>query len=171
MTTPYRGITGDGTYFVTASTFQKKALLQSARMASLLVEDFCRYRDENKLQLHEFVVMPDHFDLLITPIVTLERAVQYIKGGFSFRAGKLLGIRGGISQTSFYDRGVRDAIEYANFRKYIHFNPVRRGLASTPEEYPYSSAAGRTNLDAAPQRLKPRTANAIERSAEALLHP
>src|SRR6266566_7977562 len=35
--------------------------------------------------------MPDHFHVLITPTITLERALQLIKGGFSFRATKELG--------------------------------------------------------------------------------
>jgi putative transposase len=107
MTIPLRGTTGDGTYFITASTLQKKALLQSDRMASLFVKTLLEYRNQRKYELHEFVVMPDHFHLLITPVITLEKAVQFIKGGFSFRAGKALGFRGGIWQTSFYDRRVR----------------------------------------------------------------
>jgi hypothetical protein len=38
MAAPYRGNTGHGVYFITACTFQKKNLLQSDRMAGLLVE-------------------------------------------------------------------------------------------------------------------------------------
>lgn len=171
MTIPYRGTTGDGTYFVTSSTFQKKALLQSERMATLLIETLIEYRNQQKYELHEFVVMPDHFHLLITPIVTLERAVQLIKGGFSFRAGKLFRVQGNIWQTSFYDRRVRDAAEYATFRQYILRNPVKRGLASKPEEYVYGSASGGTILDPLPQRLKPTVDQEIKCSVKALLHP
>ena len=171
MTIPYRGTTGDGTYFVTSSTFQKKALLQSARTARLFIETLLDYRSQRKYELHEFVVMPDHFHLLITPIVTLEKAVQLINGGFSFRAGKLFGIHGSIWQSSFYDRRVRDAAEYAAFKRYIHWNPVKRGLAEAPEEYPYSSAGGGSILDPEPQRLKPPREGNLRRSAEALLHP
>lgn len=171
MTIPYRGTTGDGTYFVTSSTFDKKALLQSEQMAMLCIEILLGYRDQKKYNLHEFVVMPDHFHLLLTPIVTLEKAVQFIKGGFSFRAGKMFGVRGNIWQQSFYDRRVRDAMEYESFRRYIHWNPVKRGLADTPEQYAYSSAAGRVILDPMPQRLKPPSDQHFRRSAEALLHP
>jgi putative transposase len=169
LTIPYRGTTGDGTYFVNASAFQKTALLQSDRMAMLFINTLIEYRDQR--ELHEFVVMPDHFHLLITPIVALERAVQLIKGGFSFRAGKMFGLRGNIWQQSFYDRRVRDAIEYESFRRYIHWNPVKRGLAGIPEQYAYSSAAGRVVLDPVPQRLKPISDQQSGRSAEALLHP
>ena len=171
MTIPYRGTTGDGTYFVTSSTFQKKALLQSERMASLLIATLIEYRNQQKYELHEFVVMPDHFHLLITPIVTLERAVQLIKGGFSFRAGKLFRVPGNIWQTSFYDRRVRNAAEYETFRQYIYWNPVKSGLASKPEEFAHGSASQRARLDPVPQRLKPSLNQENTRSTEALLHP
>jgi putative transposase len=171
MTIPYRGTTGDGTYFVTSSTFQKKALLQSERTARLFIETLLEYRSQHKYLLHEFVVMPDHFHLLITPVVSLEKAIQLIKGGFSFRAGKLFQVRGNIWQQSFYDRRVRDAAEYAAFGRYIHLNPVKRGLAEAPEQYAYSSAFEEIALDPAPQRLKPPMEENLSRSAEALLHP
>ena len=171
MTIPYRGTTGDGTYFVTSSTFQKKALIQSERTATLFIETLLQYRSQHKYELHEFVVMPDHFHLLITPVVTLEKALQLIKGTFSFRAGKLFQVRGNIWQESFYDRRVRDAVEYAAFKRYIRWNRVKRALAEAPEKYAYSSAFGEIALDSAPQWLKPSMKENLSRSAEALLHP
>jgi putative transposase len=155
MTIPYRGTTRDSTYFITASAFEKQNLLQSDRMAGLFIKVLFHYHKQSKYHLHEFVVMPDHFHLLITPIppVTIEKAAQFIKGGFSYRAKKELGFNGEIWQTSFYDRRVRDANEYIRFRHYIHMNPVRRGLATGPEEFPHSSA--RSKLDEVPQWLKP----------------
>ena len=124
-------------------------------MAGLLINVLLNYLKLGKYHLHEFVIMPNHFHLLITPAppVTIERAVQFIKGGFSYRAKKELGIIGEIWQTSFYDHRVRDAVEYARLRHYIHMNPVRRGLVTNPEEFPFSSAQLR--LDEVPQWLKP----------------
>ena len=90
MTIPYRGTTGDGIYFVTSSTFQKKAQLQSERMASLLIATLIEYRNRQKYEIHEFVVMPDHFHLLITPIVTLERAIQLIKRWLFISSWKII---------------------------------------------------------------------------------
>jgi putative transposase len=155
MTIPYRGVTREGTYFITASAFQKRSLLQSDRMAGLFIDVLLHYRKMNKYQLHEFVVMPDHIHVLLTPIapITLEKTVQFVKGGFSYRARKDLGFGGEIWQNSFYDRRVRDAQEYRNFRQYIYMNPTRRGLVALPEEFPFSSA--RLDLDDAPQWLKP----------------
>ncbi len=155
MAAPRRGNTGSGTYFITAGTFQKQQLLQSDRMARLFLDVLLGYRSQEKYLLHEFVIMPDHFHLLITPLLTLERALQLIKGGFSFRAKRELGFQGEIWEKSFYDRRVRGWGEYAAFRLYIHENPVKRGLAPVPGKYPYSSARTGSTLDAVPQRLKP----------------
>ncbi len=155
MAIPYRGNTGHGTYFITACTFQKQQLLQSDRMAKLLLDVLLHYRSEGKYLLHEFVIMPDHFHLLITPTQTLERALQLIKGGFSFRAKRELSLSSEIWEKSFHDHRVRDEREYASFRTYIHQNPVKRGLAERPEDFPYSSAHPGFLLDEPPQRLKP----------------
>ena len=78
---PYRGVTGSGTYFITASTFEKQSVLQSERMAQLLINVLSHYQQQRKYLLHEFVIMPNHFHLLITPLlpVTIEKAVQFIK--------------------------------------------------------------------------------------------
>jgi putative transposase len=155
MAAPHRGNTGFSTYFITAATFQKHSLFQSSRMAELFVQVLLTYRSQHKYLLHEFVVMPDHFHLLITPTLTLERALQLVKGGFSFRAKGELGFGGEIWEKSFHDRRVRDWQEYCAFQQYIHLNPVKKGLAELAEQYPYGSARAGMVLDAVPRRLKP----------------
>jgi hypothetical protein len=50
---------------------------------------------------------------------------------------------------------VREVEDYGNFRFYLRRNPVQRGLAETPEQYPYSSAHPGFMLDEIPERLKP----------------
>lgn len=150
MTIPYRGVTGHGAYFLSASTFMKQCLLQSERMAMLFIDVLYSYRKQKKYLLHGFVVMPDHIHLLITPTITLERSAQLIKGGFSFRAKRDVGIESEIWQTSFHDHRIRDADDYARCREYIHQNPVKRGLALRPEDFPYSSANPRFELDDVP---------------------
>jgi putative transposase len=157
MTIPFRGRTSQSTYFITASTFEKKALLQRTEYADLLLNVIHSNRAKGHLLLHEYVLMPDHFHLLLTPglDVTLERTMQFIKGGFSFRLKKESGYSGEVWQTSFYDRRVRDWEEYQQLRRYIHLNPIRRHLVKSAEEYPLSSLRPTIPLDVVPQRLKP----------------
>ena len=134
-------------------------------MAKLFLEVLFHYRRQGKYLLHEFVLMPNHFHLLITPTLTLERAMQLIKGGFSHQVRKELGVVRQIWQPSYYDRRVRDEQEYSAFREYIHQNPVKRMLVSAASEYPYGSASPDFKSDALPQRLKPVTVNSLNRSA------
>jgi putative transposase len=83
------------TFFVTSITNGRRSILQSRKMAGLFMDVLQENRKKSRFLLHEFVVMPDHFHLLITPAtdVSMEKAVQFIKGGFSFRAKKELALR------------------------------------------------------------------------------
>ena len=92
--------------------------------------------------------MPDHFHTLITvKDISIERAVQFIKGGFAFRAGMDLGFRPPVWERGFSEVRVDDPEAAARTCDYIVQNPVRRGLASDPAEYPYSSAHPGFELD------------------------
>lgn len=157
MTIPYRGTTSCSTYFLTAGTHDKANILQSDRMGELFCRTLFDYRDAGKLRVHAFVVMPNHIHLLITvpERQTLERTMQFIKGGFSFRAGQLFAIRAPIWQKSFVDRRVRDATECLRYRNYIHQNPVRAKLVCEAEKFAYSSLNPNFEMDELPQWLKP----------------
>lgn len=159
MTKPPRDHTsfGSRTYFITAKSWAGRSIFQSERTASLLIETLVDYRASGKYELHEFVVMPDHIHLLLTPgpDVTLERVMQFVKGGFSHRTGRELGPSLGIWARGYVDHRIRDIQDYQSHRGYIHQNPVRRGLASSPEQFPYSSANPKFRLDPIPQGLKP----------------
>ena len=73
-----------GTFFVTSATYNRRRLFQVAANADLFLETLRQYRREGHYKLHAFVVMPDHIHLLLTPRgITIERAVGFIKGGFS----------------------------------------------------------------------------------------
>ncbi|MGA7851653.1 MAG: transposase [Terriglobales bacterium] len=107
------------------------------------------------LLLHEFVIMPDHFHALITPQTSLEKVVQFIKGGFSYRARKELGSSMEVWQKGFQDHRIRDLNDYGVHALYIHNNPVKGRFCERPDEFPYSSAHAGFELDAVPQGLKP----------------
>jgi putative transposase len=140
----------------------KKNLFQMEKIARLFIAVMMDYRTQKKYLLHEFVVMPDHLHLIITPTkITLERDMQCIKGGFSFQLNKNLKAKRDVWQPSFMDRRIRDSLEYQKFKDYIWQNPVKRFLARTPEEYPYSSANPYFQVDPVPQRLKPISSTAL----------
>ena len=126
-------------------------------MARLFLDTLVRYRNQGRFLIHEFVLMPDHFHILITPApeVSLERALQLIKGGFSFRVKYELGSNAEVWQEGFTEHRVRNADDYARHAGYIRENPVEAHLAERAATYPYGSAAGGVELDPVPLRLEP----------------
>jgi putative transposase len=150
----------DRTFFITTVTAQRQPIFRRDAISNLLIDTLAHYRDQRKYLLHEFVIMPDHIHLLFTPAeeISLERAMQFIKGGFSFR----LKAHGPVWQASFSNHRVRDFEDYENHREYIRMNPVRARLVERPENYPYSSADGAMRLDPVPLGLKP---NSLEELA------
>ena len=143
------------TFFVTSSTWERRQLFRHERMARLLLDVLWFYRHRCPYQLHEFTVMPEHFHIMISldSGTSVERAVQFIKGGFSHRASRELGFKGEVWQRGFADHLVRDTRDFAVHREYILSNAVKRGLAERPEGYPYCSAQAGLPLDAVPERF------------------
>jgi putative transposase len=116
-----------------------RALLQSERNAALFIDVLRSHVREGKFKIHDFVVMPDHVHLLITLSgrMTIEKAMQLIKGRFSYRLKKEHGYRGEVWQRGFWELRVEDQESFVRHREYIAQNPVRKGLVSTPEEFPF----------------------------------
>ena len=142
------------TYFVTSDTWERRALFNVESWARLFFKTLLSHRGESYL-LHEFVLMPNHFHLLMTPLVALEKAVQLIKGGFSYQAKKALGSNMEIWRRGFADHRIRDYEDYDKHRHYIHLNPVKKHLCTSPAEFQYSSSFPGWKLDPIPQGLKP----------------
>jgi putative transposase len=161
---------GARTFFVTSSICEKRNLLQSDRSAGLFVRILYDYRVQGKFRLHDFVVMPDHFHLLLTVdcAMTIERAVQFVKGGFAFRAGRELGFSAPVWERGFSEGRILDAGTFKRTREYIRNNPVDRNLVSDVERYPYSSAYPGFEIDAAPQGLRPVAQVRFSGTAEAV---
>lgn len=139
---------------ITSSTGGRRALFRNERWAKLLIDTLYKYRSSAYL-LDEFVTIPDHIHVLLTPLTSLEKAVQFIKGDFSYRAKKELGSNMEVWQKGFSHHRIRDANDYALHVSYIHQNPVKERYCALAEEFPYSSARRGFELDAAPQGLKP----------------
>ena len=154
------------TYMVTSATWNRCGHFRNERWARLLIDTLYNYRGSAYL-LHEFVIMPDHLHVLLTPQTNLEKAVQFIKGGFSFRAKKELGSNWEVWQKGFQDHRIRDPRDYAEHVSYIRQNPVSACLCMTAEEFPYSSAHSGFESDPVPQGLKPESTGSSDGAAEA----
>ena len=119
------------TYALTAVAAQRRRLFQVTANAELLIATLFRYREQGRLLLHGFAVMPEHIHVLLTPTETIERAAQLIKGGYSFAMRKRG--PGEVWQPGYHVHRITDSEDYQNQLLYIRDNPSVRGLV----DYPY----------------------------------
>ena len=109
-------------------------------------------RSKNHFALHAFVIMSDHFHALLTPAphVSLEKAMQFIKGGFSYlHKGKM-----DIWMRGFNESQILSSAKFDACKMYIEANPVRKGWVTSAEEFTYSSARKPEVIDGKPVHLR-----------------
>jgi putative transposase len=140
------------TYFVSAVTANRRRLFQVDANAELMTDVLQHYRAEGRFALHAFVIMPDHVHVLITPAheVSLEKAVQFIKGGFSFR----LKSKRDVWERSYNEVQILERERFEACKGYIEENPAKAGLCATAAEYMFSSARWSDAVDAMPSHFK-----------------
>lgn len=144
------------TFFITTATWNWLPIFRNEARARLLIDVMFDYRGQGKYLLHEFVVMPDLVHALMTPApeIPLERAVQFIQGGFSYRLRKVEKME--VWQQSFSNHRIREVNDYEAHRAYIRLNPVRAKLVADATTYPYSSVNPAFRLDESTFGLEPR---------------
>jgi putative transposase len=126
-------------FFATSKTHAGRRILQSERNAALLIDVLRSYMAAGKFSVQDFVIMPDHVHLLlgVRGDMTIEKAMQLIKGRFSYRLKHECGYLGEVWQVGFSESRADDAASLERYQRYIAQNPVKAGLASRVGEYPY----------------------------------
>lgn len=124
------------TYFVTFSCYRREALLADPDICRSFLESLERVRCERALRVYGYVLMPEHVHLLLSEPERglLGTALQAVKIGTAMRRDK-----GRLWQRRYYDRNVSNYDEFVEKLRYIHRNPVKRGLCAQPDEWPWSS--------------------------------
>ena len=137
------GMPGNGalTSMITIRTADGKGLLQSERMATLMIEVLRSFVSAGWFKVHEFVVMRNYVQLLITVGlgVPLEEAVAMIQGRFAYRAVHGFKLRGWIWAKDFTQVVVQGRSDFLKRQLEIQQLPVKAGLAASAREYPYGS--------------------------------
>jgi putative transposase len=149
-------------YFVSTQTEGRKPFFRHERWARLMLSTINNY-DGTGYKLHAYVVMPDHLHLLLTPFDTVEKEVQLIKGGFSFRAKRELEWNGEIWQPGFTDHRIRDEEDWKHHLDYLHQNPLSAHQVEDAILYEFMGFPSRDF----PQGLKPAELGASDVRAKA----
>jgi putative transposase len=137
------------TYTITISTFQQHRHFQNTANAERFIATLFHHRDQNRFQLHAFVVMPDHIHVLMTPAIdqSTAKCIQYIKGGSSFGARQHSTKE--IWHSGYHEHRIRDIDDFNNQLLYIENNPTRKQL----EGYPHAHSRFPEHLDPIPTHL------------------
>jgi putative transposase len=145
--------TGD-LHFITGSCYQRQAWLGSARRRDLFLSVLERMRKRHQFVVVGYVVMPEHFHLLIGEPQerTPGTVMQAVKLGFARRVLAQNRMRRNSAQASlfehtpqhvwqarFYDFNVWTSRKRVEKLRYMHRNPVKRGLVESPESWQWSS--------------------------------
>ena len=123
-------------HFVTFTCYRRRLGLESPQACDLFVQILERMRGRFGMCIYGYVVMPEHVHLLVSEPGhgLLGDAIHYLKLSYAKR------VRTGVLwQKRYYDRNVRDASEFTEKLRYIHRNPVKRGLVREPADWKWSS--------------------------------
>ena len=143
---------GHDLHFITFSCYHRQPLLGSPQRRDLFLEVLEQVRRRYRWVVMGYVVMPEHVHLLVSepqerPLAT---AVQALKLGFARRVLAERRRRGAqtdpfehraqhIWQTRYFDFNVCTAPKRVEKLRYMHRNPVKRGLVEAPEQWLWSS--------------------------------
>jgi putative transposase len=126
-------------HFVTFSCYRRQPLLGTARACGVFEQEFEAVRQRYGFVVAGYVVMPEHVHLLVGEPrrSSLSIALQVLKQ----KTSRKLKARGEVQywQRRYYDFNVWSEEKRVEKLRYIHRNPVRRGLAEKPEDWAWSS--------------------------------
>ena len=135
-------------YMVTTATVDRKPIFKNKTLANILLKAIWFGKTQNWYHLLSFVIMYDHLHLIIVPNrKNISRCMKSLKGYSARRINIKLGDRGSVWQSGFYDYILDSEEKILRRMLYIEENPVRQGLVENAEDYEYSSARYRGDMD------------------------
>lgn len=123
-------------HFVTFSCYRRQAYLGTADARDLFERSLERMRIRYDFYVSGYVVMPEHVHLLVSEPrkALLSMAIQALKLSVSVQSRERP-----FWQARYYDFNVHQEEKHVEKLRYIHRNPVQRGLVAKPEDWQWSS--------------------------------
>ena len=125
-------------HFITFSCFHRLPLLSEPGAMGMFEAVLEATRVRHQARVYAYVLMPEHIHLLLNepPQILL---AQFLKAVKQVTSRKLRGTRQKFWQDRYYDSSVRGEKDRSQVIRYIHRNPVARGMVAKPEDWPWSS--------------------------------
>ncbi len=131
-------------HFVTFSCYRRQPKLNTPEIRALFLEILEKTRLQYSLSVYGYVLMPEHVHMLLSEpdSGTLADAIHFLKLSSSKRRQSTSTEHRDsehLWQKRYYDRNLRSYSDFTEKLRYIHRNPVKRGLCEKPEDCPWSS--------------------------------
>ena len=125
-------------HFITFSCFHRFPLLEAAGAREVVEGVLEQTRARHQARLYAYVLMPEHVHLLVNepPQILL---AQFLKAVKQVTSRRLRGSDRKFWQDRYYDSNVYGEKARSEVIRYIHRNPIARGLVTRPEQWPWSS--------------------------------
>lgn len=131
--------------FITQVVQFRVPLFNNPRAITLLRETLHNVQLIHPFRMLAYVFLPDHFHMIIQPTEksNFSEIMHSLKPNFTKKYKELVGelpsdtIK--IWQRRFWDHIIRDDRDFENHLHYIHYNPVKHGYVTAPEDWPDSS--------------------------------
>ncbi len=134
-------------YFVTACTHARAHWLACSEIRECLVA-FCSRGAERGACVGRYVLMPDHFHLVVSfrpGTLSLSGWMKSLKNSLS-KTLRTMGKAAPHWQDGFFDHVLRSSESYEQKWLYVKDNPVRAGLVLRSEDWPYQGEIHRLAL-------------------------
>jgi len=130
-------------YFLTCCVDRRRLILARPELAARLIGLYAQIRDRGDVWLHAYVVMPDHYHMLLTLIgeTSISAVVRKAHAPFAKHYRALTADYARVWERRFYDHVIRNDKDWEGKWDYIHSNPVIAGLVESALTYPWSSCA------------------------------
>jgi putative transposase len=129
-------------HFITFSCFHRLPFLSSAETNSAVEAILEETRARHSARLYAYVLVPEHMYLLLNepPGILLGQFLKAFKQMASRRLkSSIKGSTDHFWQARYYDENIHGEEARSEVIRYIHRNPVKRGLVERPEQFPWSS--------------------------------
>ncbi|MBI4949990.1 MAG: transposase [Deltaproteobacteria bacterium] len=144
---------GPSVFFFTVVTHMRQPILCLDDSVSALEDSIVEVRKERPFETKALVVLPDHMHCIWElPEGDTDYSVRWalIKIGFTKRMkGRLKTPQSSLSRTRhreaavwqrrFWEHEIRDEDDFRAHFDYIHYNPVKHGLVTSPRDWAYST--------------------------------